>query len=152
MKKIVFYVFFVFTMLVSLMSCSTGEEDKSGRELEMEIQKLLDEIVVELKTPKPIKLTPRTFIELNAIMVVSNYFWTKEIINSKTNITAELLDEYRTRKKKDLLSNYNISIEEFENYSVNNYQQLQKFSQENPDVVEKYNELSRSLPTLFEDY
>lgn len=142
------YLLIVFIFIVSCQA----SEDKVGKELEDEINNLLNSIVSETREPKKITLTPRAFVELNAILTVSNYFWTKELISSGTNVSSEILEDYRTTKKMELLSKYGLSLEEFENYSIRNYQLLQRFSRDNPDLMEKYNKLSGSIPTLFEDY
>ncbi|MFN4244749.1 MAG: hypothetical protein ACK4F9_01190 [Brevinematia bacterium] len=147
MNKIVLLItilFFIFS------GCSTN--DKESKKLEEDINSLLSQIVVELKTPQKVTLSPRTFIELNAILIASNYLWTKELIKSETNISSEMLEKYREVKRKELLSMFGITIEDFENYSIKNYQSLKSFSDQNPNLMEKYNELSRMLPTLFENY
>lgn len=150
MKKVgVFVVILYLVSLLFLFSC--GKEDES-KNLEKDLNRLLGEIVVELKSPKKVNLTPRTFIELNAILMVSNYLWTKNLVDSSTNITSDMLEQYRNEKKKELLSQFQITVEEFENYSIKNYKALQEFSEKNPDLIQKYNELSQLLPTLFEDF
>lgn len=151
MRSIKNFSYFVLIVVTFILSCQTSE-DKVGKELEDEISNLLNSIVSETRELKKITLTPRTFVELNAILTVSNYFWTKELMSSGTNVSSEVLENYRTTKKVELLSKYGLNLEEFENYSVKNYQQLQKFSQDNPDLMEKYNRLSSAIPTLFEDY
>lgn len=148
MKKETTLVFLI--VLILFIGCKSEENNSSN--VSKNITSLLNEIVVELKSPKKISLTPRTFIELNAIIIASNYFWTEELMKSNTNISSEALEEYKNQKKQQLLSLFGISIEEFEQYSINNYNAIQKFSEEHPEIMEKYNELSQLLPTLFEDY
>ncbi|MEN2998638.1 MAG: hypothetical protein ABDH28_06355 [Brevinematia bacterium] len=142
----------IFSFLVIIFTVFGCVQEDEGKKLEEDILAILNEIVLELKTPKNISLTPRRFIELNAILMVSNYFWTKDIIKTETNVSSEFLEQYRIEKKKELLSSFGLTIEEFENYSIGNYKNLQEFSEKNPDIMEKYNKLSQMLPTLFEDF
>lgn len=144
------YFLTVVILVLVVIGCKYQEVEKS--EIEKEIHSLLNEIVVELKSPKKISLTPRTFIELNAILMASNYFWIKEVIETNTNISSEVLDDYRTGKKRHFLSLFGVTLEEFETYSVNNYGALQEFTEKHPEIMSKYNALSQMLPTLFEDY
>ncbi|MGC8766089.1 MAG: hypothetical protein ACP5PT_08135 [Brevinematia bacterium] len=149
MRRNIVFLLFVFT-LIFLFSCSK-KEDKVGRELEDKMSKLLGQIVVELKEPKVIdNLDPRKFVELSAIMLVSNYYWTKELISSNSNVSPEEIDSYKTLKKQQLLSSFGLTLDDYENYSIKNYKELQEFSKENPEVMDLYNEIARSLPT-FED-
>lgn len=148
MRRLVSFLI-IFLIFMYFVSCAK-EEDKVGKELEYKMSNLLNQIVFELKEPKKITLTPRRFVELSAIMLVSNYYWTKELISSNSNISPEDIENYRNLKKQQLLSSFGLTIDEYENYSVNNYRDLQKFSRENPEIMNFYNEIARSLPTFEE--
>ncbi len=149
MKNVALLLVSIFLLFI-FTGCKYQENE--SEKLEENINYLLSQIVVELKDTKKIKLSPRTFIELNAILIVSNYLWTKELIKSQTNFSSEMLEEYRNTKKEQLLSSFGLTVQEFENYSIKNYQLLKSFSDQNPGIMEKYNQLSKMLPTLFEDY
>lgn len=143
---------FVLIFLVSVLFISSCSNEDESKNFEKKLNDLLSQIVVELKSPRKVSLTPRTFIELNAILMVSNYMWTKSFLSSSTNPSSDILEQYRNEKKKELLSQFEITVEEFENYSIKNYKALQEFSEQNPEIIQKYNELSALLPTLFEDF
>lgn len=148
MKKLVFLMI-IFLIFLIFLSCSK-EEDKVGKEFEDKMSNLLSQIVVELKEPKKITLTPRRFVELSAIMIASNYYWAKELISSNSNVSTEEIVNYRLLKKQQLLSLFGLTVDEYENYSINNYKDLQKFSKQNPEIMKLYNEIARSLPTFEE--
>ncbi len=112
--------------LVAFFGACKGSNDNTStdKELEKQLNSLLNDIVVELRTPKPIELTPRRFIELSSIIVVSNYYWSKELIakaQSSTNtngISQEEVELYLTDKKQKLLEAFGLTIEAFESYAI----------------------------------
>jgi len=149
----------VLLALVSLVfffvACKGSNDNTStDKELEKQLNSLLNDIVVELKTPKPIELTPRRFIELSSIIVVSNYYWSKELISkaqSSTNtnsISQEEVELYLTDKKQKLLEAFSLTIEAFESYAIEHQKEFQGFIKQNKDLVDKYNTLSSLVPTF----
>jgi hypothetical protein len=148
----------VLLTLVSLVfffvACKGSNDTSTDKELEKQLNSLLNDIVVELKTPKPIELTPRRFIELSSVIVVSNYYWSKELIakaQSSTNangISQEEVELYLTDKKQKLLEAFGLTIEAFESYAIEHQKEFQEFIKQNKDLVDKYNTLSSLVPTF----
>jgi len=153
--KFSFSVVIVFVIL--LASCKGGNNngtntEANDKEFNNQLNKLLSEIVVELKSPKKVELTPRRFIELSSIIVVSNYYWDKELIEmnqSRSNeLSQEEIENYISEKKQKLLEAFGISVDEFENYAVEHQKEFQEFVTQNKDLIDKYNTLSSMIPTF----
>ncbi len=152
-SKIITFFTLIF-LFIFFNACKSGNNltDKEDKELETQLRTLLNEIVVELKTPKQIQLSPRTFIELSAIIIVSNYHWSKELIakaQQNTNLPfQEEIEIQLTDKKQKLLETFGLTIEDFESYVIKHQKDFQEFIKKNKELVDKYNTLSSLIPTF----
>ncbi len=143
------FVLFILGFSLSFYSCGSSEEDETNsKDLESKLNSILGEIVTELK-PGKVELTPKTYVELNAVLVVSNYFLRKEL-SKDTNLTVEEIEEAIFSNQAIILSNYGLSYQDFEEYPLKKGEELREFEINNPDIIRKYNEINELLPTLLD--